>query len=127
MAALYFMAGSGLGLWMGITQHFEFAPAHAHINLLGWVSMAVIGALFRLFPAAESSRLAPIQFWVYQIGFPIFMGGLISFIAGYPMGETIVIAGSNVTILGVLLTGIVILLSVRKADDASAERQRKAG
>ena len=33
------LAGMGFGIFMGITQDFMLAPAHAHLNLLGFVTM----------------------------------------------------------------------------------------
>ena len=32
---------------MGMNNDFTLAPAHAHNNLLGWVSMAIYGLYFR--------------------------------------------------------------------------------
>ena len=40
-AVVYLMLGMGMGMAMGITHHFEYAPVHAHINLLGWASLAL--------------------------------------------------------------------------------------
>jgi hypothetical protein len=31
------------GILMAIAQDFTLAPAHAHLNLLGWVTMALYG------------------------------------------------------------------------------------
>jgi hypothetical protein len=44
--ALFVLAGVGLGIWMGMHENFTLAPVHAHINLIGWASMGVIGAFF---------------------------------------------------------------------------------
>jgi hypothetical protein len=33
------LAGMGFGIFMGIRQDFALAPAHAHLNLLGFVVM----------------------------------------------------------------------------------------
>jgi hypothetical protein len=32
---------------MGIAQDFTLSPAHAHLNLLGWVTMAIYGLYHR--------------------------------------------------------------------------------
>jgi hypothetical protein len=37
------VGGMTLGFGMGVTQDFRLAPAHAHMNLLGWVSMFLYG------------------------------------------------------------------------------------
>lgn len=31
------------GIFMAATQDFTLAPAHAHLNLLGWVTLALYG------------------------------------------------------------------------------------
>ncbi|MCU0829105.1 MAG: hypothetical protein MUE52_17350 [Tabrizicola sp.] len=41
------LCGMMLGLAMGISQDFTLAPAHAHLNLLGWVTMAIYGLYHR--------------------------------------------------------------------------------
>lgn len=47
MATLSALVGMGLGIVMGISQDFTLAPAHAHLNLLGWVTMAIYGLYHR--------------------------------------------------------------------------------
>jgi hypothetical protein len=47
LAALCALAGMALGIVMGISQDFTLAPAHAHLNLLGWVTMALYGLYHR--------------------------------------------------------------------------------
>ena len=39
VAVVFSLIGVGMGYVMGATQNFAGAPVHAHINLLGWVSM----------------------------------------------------------------------------------------
>ena len=46
IAAVYFIVAVCLGLVMGIIHDFRFASVHAHLNLLGWVSMATLSYLF---------------------------------------------------------------------------------
>jgi cbb3-type cytochrome oxidase subunit 1 len=65
-----------LGIWMGINQDFAHAHLHAHINLVGWVSMALFGLIYRSFPKLAESRLAMPQFLLSAVGTPIFMVGI---------------------------------------------------
>ncbi|GAA0538278.1 hypothetical protein FHS83_003558 [Rhizomicrobium palustre] len=46
--ALFVMAGMGLGAFMGAQQDFRLTPVHAHINLVGWVTMALYGTFYAL-------------------------------------------------------------------------------
>jgi hypothetical protein len=41
------LIGMGLGIAMGISQDFSLTPVHAHLNLLGWVSMLLYGLYYR--------------------------------------------------------------------------------
>jgi hypothetical protein len=43
-AALAALGGMGLGLYMGLAHDFTLAPAHAHLNLLGWGSWSSVTA-----------------------------------------------------------------------------------
>jgi cbb3-type cytochrome oxidase subunit 1 len=47
---------------MGIAHDFTLAPVHAHSNLVGWVSLALFGAIYRAFPELAVSRLARVHF-----------------------------------------------------------------
>lgn len=73
LALLYFVAATALGLFMGITEDHSLFPVHAHLNLLGWVSLALAGFLYERFPAAIGTRLYRIHFWVYNITLPVSM------------------------------------------------------
>jgi uncharacterized membrane protein len=47
VAATAALGGMILGIIMGMSQDFTLAPAHAHGNLLGWVTMAIYGLYHR--------------------------------------------------------------------------------
>lgn len=61
-AVIYFIMGVGLGIYMGASGDHLLVPVHAHFNLLGWASLAVIGLVYQQFPVAGSHRLATVQF-----------------------------------------------------------------
>ena len=46
-AAVAALCGMSLGIFMGIRGDFTLVPVHAHINLLGWVSLALYGLYHR--------------------------------------------------------------------------------
>jgi hypothetical protein len=73
LAVLYFVVATALGLFMAISENHSFFPVHAHLNLLGWVSLALTGMLYERFPAAIGTRLYPLHFWVYNITLPVSM------------------------------------------------------
>jgi len=77
LATLFALAGMGWGIYMGITQDFTLAPAHAHNNLLGFVAMVLYGFYYRLVPAAGNSRMAVVHFWLAFVGALTFGPGLV--------------------------------------------------
>src|SRR5882672_9764507 len=54
VAPIYVLIGMGLGMFMGATNNFTLAPAHAHLNLIGWVTMALYGTFYAL--ARDASK-----------------------------------------------------------------------
>ncbi|HEV7180635.1 MAG TPA: hypothetical protein VGN11_12245 [Candidatus Baltobacteraceae bacterium] len=99
----YIVIGVIFGLIIGISEKLAFANVHAHINLLGWATLALAGIIYTLFPAAGNSRLAVAHFWLHNIGLPIFMVGLYivdsgNLSGGIPATST----GAIITILGIL-------------------------
>ncbi len=67
LAVLYLICGVSLGLFMAASNDHSMAPVHAHLNLLGWVSMALFGLFYRLVPAATTTTLAKLHFWIYVL------------------------------------------------------------
>ena len=116
IASVYFAIAVILGLVMGIIHNFAFSSVHAHINLLGWVSMALFGIIYSLFPNAGKTKLANTHFWLHNIGLPIMQGSLFLQILTGNGGLTIgIIIGSLIVVLGVLLFVFNLLNNVRSS------------
>jgi len=62
LAAIMLTSGVTLGVVMGIRHDFSLAPVHAHINLVGWASLALFGIVYKLYPEMARSRLAALHF-----------------------------------------------------------------
>ena len=69
-AITYFVIGIGMGVYMGASGNHALFTVHAHVNLLGWASMGLIGLLYRSLPAAAETRFAVWHFWLYQVAVP---------------------------------------------------------
>lgn len=113
IAVLYFLIGILLGMYMSITHQFQFAPSHAHINLLGWTSLALVGIIYHLFPQAGEMRLAKWHFWLHNIGLPIMMVGLVLMESGMVQYEPVVAVGASATVIGIILFVINVWLNVK--------------
>src|SRR3977135_3428522 len=89
------LVGMGLGIVMGIRQDFMLAPAHAHLNLLGFVTMFLSALYYRVVPEAAESRLARYQAIVSVAGafvFPVGIGCVL--VGGHDRFEPVVVAGA---------------------------------
>ncbi|TFW28351.1 cytochrome-c oxidase [Massilia arenosa] len=76
LAVLYLMLGVGLGIAMGASQNFTLRPVHAHVNLLGWTTLALAGLIYSVFPQAGHSKLAKVHFWMMNLAMPVMMVAL---------------------------------------------------
>jgi len=112
IAGIYFLIGVCFGMYIGIAELFNMASVHAHINLLGWVSLGLSGLIYSLFPAAATSKLGVCHFWLHNIGLPVMVIGLylkIGEIADWFLIEI----GGTLAILGVLLFVINLFVNVK--------------
>jgi cbb3-type cytochrome oxidase subunit 1 len=75
-AVAFFVVGVVMGMFMGIKHDFSLQPVHAHLNLLGWVSLALIGLLYTTFPQLQRGWLPFLQYWLHTLGLVLFMTGL---------------------------------------------------
>ena len=108
LAALYALLGMSLGIWMGISGDHGQYPIHAHINLLGWVSFALYGLIYRNVPAAAQSRLAPWHFGVANLGAVLLLSGVYAILSGHLEFEPLAAAGGMLTLLGGVLFAIIL-------------------
>jgi hypothetical protein len=70
--------GMSLGIWMGISEDHSLGPVHAHLNVIGWLSMAVVG-LYHRGTGRAASRLDKAQVITLCLGIPALVGGLAVF------------------------------------------------
>lgn len=114
-AGLAALSGMSLGIYMGLSGDFTLAPAHAHLNLLGWVTMAVY-ALYHRGVERARARLAWVQAGCGAAGFPLMAGGLGVLLAtANPVFVPVVIAGALLA-----LTSMALFLAVVVTDAAWA-------
>jgi len=68
VSTLLLLCGLVLGIIMGIREDFTLAPAHAHLNLIGFVLMFLVGLYYRVVPAAGKGPLATSQATLHIVG-----------------------------------------------------------
>lgn len=77
ISVLYFLLGVGFGLYMHATIGLQWGATHAHINVVGWLTTGLIGLIYSVYPEAGNSVLGKAQFWLYNIGLPILLVGML--------------------------------------------------
>jgi hypothetical protein len=82
LAVFAALCGMSWGVYMGAAQNFAAASAHAHLNLLGWVSMTLYGLFYRVVPTAAVGKLPQVHFWFALVGILIFVPSLGLILAG---------------------------------------------
>jgi len=75
-AIVFLVLGIAAGLEMAISGDRGAFPAHAHINLLGWVTSAIFGGYYALNPQKAGRRIAMIHYGVYNLGLVIMLPAL---------------------------------------------------
>jgi hypothetical protein len=114
-AIIFLIIGIGMGLQMSISGTHDVIGAHAHLNLLGWVTSAIFGGYYALNPAKASGRLPLLQYGVYTIGIVIMIPALYFMLRGNASLEPLVAIGSLVAFAGIILFAVVVF-STAKAD-----------
>lgn len=104
-AVIFVAAGMIWGLQMAISQDHSAMAAHAHLNLLGWVSLFLFGIFYRLHPSLDDAKLAIVQVFVWIIGTSILSVGVAMVTKGNPVGEPVAGIGSMIVMLDVLVFG----------------------
>ncbi|HEY5339142.1 MAG TPA: hypothetical protein VIJ85_13125 [Rhizomicrobium sp.] len=99
------LAGMLLGMHMGATNNMTLAQAHAHLNLVGWVSMALYGTFYALERETMVARLAWANFIVSTVGIAVMIPALVMFLNGGndPKWVPMMSAGEGIVALGALI------------------------
>lgn len=102
IATVYFVLGVSLGVVMGISQNFVQHPTHAHLNLLGWASLALIALVYRAWPEIARGPLPIAHFWLHNLGLPVAMVALFAELRGHPAMAPVLATSAVVIALGIL-------------------------
>ena len=108
-AVLMAIAGMIWGIVMGISQDHSTLAAHAHLNLLGWVSLFLFGVYYHLHPALDRSRAAALQIGIWIVATTILTIGVALVHSGRSSGEPIAAASSLLVLADMLFFGWLVL------------------
>jgi len=102
-AVVFAIAGMVMGIAMAVIQNHAVMPAHAHLNLLGWVSLAIFGIYYRLNPFLDRSRLAVVQVLVWSLGTIVLTVAVAALHSGYTQFDSLAAISAIVLLLDMLL------------------------
>jgi hypothetical protein len=108
LAVAWFLVGVLAGIGMAASHNHSMFPVHAHINLLGWVTMTLFALFYRAWPEAAASGLARIHFWVYVPAHFVMMVTLAALYAGMLAIEPVLAIASVVVGVAVALFGFIV-------------------
>ncbi len=108
LAAIYLVLGMTLGIGMGLAEDHTLRGVHAHVNLLGWATLALAALVFHIFPQLARTRLATAWFWLYNLALPVALIALGFALYGDPLFEPV----RNVGFTGVWLAGVLFAANV---------------
>ena len=116
LAVVYLLCGMGLGVYMGASGNHSLFPVHAHMNLLGWVSMALFAWVYDRWSALAANRLGAAHFWLYNLALPVLLLGLMALLRGAAWLEPLVGALSVVLLLAAGLFALNLFRNARAGD-----------
>lgn len=119
-AVVFVVAGMIWGLVMAISEDHSAAPAHAHLNLLGWVSLFLFGIYYRLRPSLERDKGALTQVWIWIAGTIVQAVGVGLVHTGTSAGMPFAAGGSFVVLVAMLLFARLVFLGERADARAGA-------
>jgi hypothetical protein len=98
--ALCVLGGMVWGVVMAASNDHTMMPAHAHLNLMGWATLALMGAFYAL--SGRSDRLGWANYWLSTLSVVVSIPALAMLLGGNAAAEKVAIAGSLLAILGML-------------------------
>jgi len=109
------LVGMCLGIYMAASHDHTLAPVHAHINLVGWVTMFLAGLFYTVRPDCQR-LLAKIHLALAGIGLLILAPGLTGVMLGdLAWGEPLAAIGSLVTLAAMLIFAFIVFTAPARA------------
>jgi hypothetical protein len=108
-AVLYAIAGMGLGMFMGASGDHSLMPVHAHTNLAGWATLAIMGGFYQLAGDRASQRLGWANFAISNLGNLTMLSLLTLLLRGDKRIEPFMPIGDTLVAFGMLLFGLSVL------------------
>jgi hypothetical protein len=96
------LVGIVMGMAMGMSQNFTYAPVHAHLNLAGGVLLMVAGLFYNARPDL-AGRLMTAHYVAHALGAVLLPVGIYGSISGQSWTAPVVGTGSVLVLLALVL------------------------
>ncbi|MAZ14782.1 MAG: hypothetical protein CL535_00360 [Ahrensia sp.] len=101
VAALAGVTGMTMGIVMAASHDHSLAPAHAHLNLLGWVSMALYGLYYHAHPQVAARSIATAQVGLAVLSVVLLIPGIV--IANLGGSEIPAVVGALLALISMVI------------------------
>ena len=105
--AVLALIGMVWGIQMAIIGDHTLAPAHGHLNLIGFVAMSIFGIFYALSPSAAASRLSIMHYALTMVAIVVLVPGIVMVHTGG--SETLAKIGSILAVLSMALFAFIVL------------------
>lgn len=114
IAALFGLLGTVLGSHMAGSGSYAFKPVHAHILLVGWLSVFSWGVFYRIYKV-RAVKLVAVQGWTAIIGSIGLTGGMwLQFLKPFDVNSTVslilYIVGGTILLISFALFAVITFL-----------------
>lgn len=102
ISAIYALIGALIGSDMAGRKDYDLVPGHAHILVVGWLTLVVYGIFYHVFKEISMKKIAKLHAWTSLIG-----GGLM------PLMMLLYNKVENpVTLIAFIVTASILLLAM---------------
>ncbi|MEH6749224.1 MAG: hypothetical protein V7698_02975 [Paracoccaceae bacterium] len=106
-AIIAVLVGMAWGIQMSAAGDHKLSGAHAHLNLVGWVTLSIFAFYYHLVPEAQAGWLPKLHLACALGGVVLLVPGIVMAIQGQDM--TLAKIGSTLTLASMVLFLIVVL------------------
>lgn len=114
LAVISVICGMALGIHMSASHDHTLAPVHAHLNLIGWVSMAIFALYYHTVAKAREGLLPRIHLGLATLGVIVIVPGIAMAIK--EQGEALAVIGSFLSLASMLLFLLIVVRTGKTAD-----------
>ena len=119
---VFVLMGMAFGMYMGSKEDFTLATVHAHLNLVGWVTMALYGTFYALTRGTLRTGLAWTNYLLSVAGAVVMLPALAMFLShgNDPKYLPFMITGEILTFLGMATFAISVFRELFRARPAGS-------